>query len=452
MSSASRLALSFAGAALAMPAAAAAQQDAASTQRSWQQLFNGVDLTGWTPKIRGYELGDNHADTFRVVDGVLTVSYDGYEGPFAGRFGHLFCAAEYSNYRLRVEYRFVGDQVDGGAGWALRNSGLMLHGQPPETMAKDQDFPVSIEVQLLGGAATGERPTANLCTPGTNVVRDGALWTSHCWNSDSPTFRGEQWVTVEVEIRGDTIRHLVGGDTVMTYDDPQLDPRDGDAKKLLADGRDKALRHGTISLQSESHPVEFRKVELLELEQPGPWIAPLADALADRFETNGNWKLVDGVVALEPRDGESGWQRYDDYLWLNGAFGDFEASFDYRLQEGGNSGFYFHVGDRSSPVASGVEVQLYATPVDRQELTDHDAGGIIPGGPPTRNAAMSAGQWNRMHVLCERGEVQVTLNGKLVHTMPLDHERIADRPRTGAIGFQDHGLPIEVRGLRIREL
>ena len=232
----------------------------------WIQLFNGKDLTGWKVKIKGHEAGDNYGNTFRVEDGVLKVCYDPdkYE-KFGGKFGHIFYEKPFSNYRLRVEYRFVGKQVAGGAGWARRNSGIMIHGQSPKSMRKDQNFPVSIEVQLLGGLGKGKRPTANLCTPGTNVVMDGKLFTRHCTSSKSETYHGEQWVSVEVEVRGNTIKHFVGGKPVLTYTDPQLDEKDGDAKKLIKAGQKKMLTGGTISLQSESHPVEFRKVELLKL-------------------------------------------------------------------------------------------------------------------------------------------------------------------------------------------
>jgi len=438
--------------AIGLTGVTAAQEDAALHKQEWIQLFNGRDLTGWTPKIVGYDLGENFGDTFRVVDGLLTVSYEHYDA-FDGRFGHLFYETEFGNYRLRAEYRFIGDQVKGGPGWAFRNSGLMLHGQKPESMGKDQDFPASIEVQLLGGREKGKRATANLCTPGTNVVRNGKLWTRHCLDSNSETYRGDDWVTVEVEVRGDTIRHLIDGNTVLAYEQPQLDPRDGDAKKLLADGRDKSLRRGTISLQSESHAIQFRKVEILEIEEPGPWATPLAaEALSAHCQTSGNWTLADGVAKLTPSEGQSGWQRYDHYLWLEGEYADFEAEFEYRLEKRGNSGFYFHVGDRSQPVATGVEVQLYATSPDKKRLTDHDAGGIIPGGPPSENAASPAGQWNHMHVVCEGGMIRVTLNGRLVQTMPLDHDKIADRPRLGAIGFQDHSMPLELRHWRVRSL
>ena len=228
-------------------------------------MFNGRDLDGWRVKITGYELDDNFAKTFRVEDGVLKVSYDGYER-FDGKFGHLFYETPYSHYVLRLEYRFVGEQAPGGPGWAYRNSGIMIHGQSPESLRKDQQFPVSIEVQLLGGRETGERPTGNLCTPGTHVVMDGRLVTRHCTNSSSKTYRGDQWVTAEVEVRGnDSIKHVINGETVLEYTQPQLDESDADARKLIRDGR-KMLDGGSISLQAESHPVEFRKIEIRRLE------------------------------------------------------------------------------------------------------------------------------------------------------------------------------------------
>jgi hypothetical protein len=233
---------------LAVCAAAIAQE---GKDEGYIALFNGKDLKDWQVKIKGYALGENYGNTFRVEDGVLKVSYDQYP-EFGDRYGHLFYKHPFTNYRLRIEYRFVGEQAKGGAGWAFRNSGVMIHGQKPETMRKDQEFPVSIEVQFLGGRGTGERPTANLCTPGTD--------------STSKTYHGDQWVTVEVEVRGNTIKHIIDGETVLSYNDPQLDPKDPDAKAMLDAGAPKLLTGGTISLQSESHPVEFRRVELLELK------------------------------------------------------------------------------------------------------------------------------------------------------------------------------------------
>lgn len=233
----------------------------------WISLFNGRNLDGWIPKIAGYELGDNFADTFRVEDGVMKVSYDQYD-KFDGKFGHIFYKDKFSHYRLRVEYRFVGEQAPGGPGWAFRNSGIMFHCQPPESMSKDQSFPVSIEVQMLGGDGTNKRSTGNLCTPGTNVVMEDKLITQHCINSTSETYHGDQWVTLEVEVHGNgLIKHIINGQVVLEYEKPQLDETDANAKELIAAGADKMLTEGYISLQAESHPVEFRSVEILLLDE-----------------------------------------------------------------------------------------------------------------------------------------------------------------------------------------
>ena len=234
-------------------------------REDWVQLFNGKDLEGWTPKIRGHALGENFGNTFRVVDGAMQTGYEAY-GPFDERFGHIFYERPYSYYRLAVEYRFVGEQAEGGPGWAVRNSGLMLHSQSPASMGVDQNFPVSIEIQLLGGADEGERTTANLCTPGTHVVRDGRLLTRHCTPSASKTYRGNQWVRTEILVLGGAVfRHYVEGDLVLEYELPQIGGRNvtGHDPAVLAQG--KLLDGGYISLQSESHPIEFRKIELLDL-------------------------------------------------------------------------------------------------------------------------------------------------------------------------------------------
>ncbi|SMO91151.1 3-keto-disaccharide hydrolase [Fodinibius sediminis] len=244
-----------------------AEENSAASDSSgeWITLFNGKNLDGWTPKFTGYETGVNYNNTFRVEDGLLTVSYSEWD-EFNGEFGHLFYKDSFSNYRIRAEYRFIGEQVKGGEGWAIRNNGLMLHGQQPETMARDQEFPVSIEVQLLGGNGKDARSTANLCTPGTNVIMAGELFTPHCTNSNSKTYHGDQWVTVEVEVRGSQIiKHYVNGELVMDYTDPQYDKRDVTAQPLIK-GNDLLIDRGTISIQAESHPTQFRKIEVLPLD------------------------------------------------------------------------------------------------------------------------------------------------------------------------------------------
>lgn len=251
----------------AEPNPEASEESSAPEEPQWVQLFDGESLDGWHVKIKGHDLDDNFANTFRVEDGVMKVAYDGYES-FDGRFGHIFHEQEFTSYDLRIEYRFVGEQVPGGPGWAFRNSGVMLHGQSPQSMGKDQNFPASIEAQFLGGVTDGdERTTSNLCTPGTNVEMDGELVTRHCTTSTSKTYRDDVWVTAEFQVRGnESIKHIIDGEVVLEYQRPQLDPRDGDAQKLIEAGADTMLSGGSISLQSESHPIEFRKVEIRAVE------------------------------------------------------------------------------------------------------------------------------------------------------------------------------------------
>lgn len=235
-------------------------------KKGWINLFNGKDLKDWTVKISKHEVGDNFANTFRVEDGKMKVSYDGYD-TFDNQFGHIFYNKPFSYYLLKVEYRFVGEQAKGGEAWATRNSGAMLHGQDPKTMLKDQNFPISIEAQLLGGDGKADRPTGNVCTPGTTIELDNKLFTTHCLNSTSKTYHGEQWVTAEFLVLGDSvIKHIVNKDTVLVYTKPKIgggnvsnfDP------KVKKDGQ--ALTGGYISLQSESHPIEFKSVQLFDLQ------------------------------------------------------------------------------------------------------------------------------------------------------------------------------------------
>lgn len=233
----------------------------------WRPLFNGKNLDGWSVKITGYPLHENFGNTFRVENGVLKVSYDQYQNKFNNRFGHIFYKEKFSHYRLRVEYRFTGEQCQGAPDWALRNSGVMIHSQSPRSMALGQAFPVSIEVQFLGGDGKNERHTGNLCTPGTNVVMHDSLETQHCIDSSSPTFHGEQWVTAEVEVHGNgRVQHFINGKLVLEYEKPQLDERDADARRLIKDGK-LMLREGYLALQAESHPIEFRKVEIMVLPE-----------------------------------------------------------------------------------------------------------------------------------------------------------------------------------------
>lgn len=227
----------------------------------WQLIFNGRNLDSWVVKLAHHDVGDNYAETFRVENGVIRVMYDKY-GDFGARFGHLFYKQELSHYVLALEYRFFGDQARGGPSYARLNSGVMMHSQAPDTILKDQDWPISVEAQFLAGGRT----TMNVCTPGTEIFMKGAMVRAHCTNSSSRIYGNDEWVAVEVEVLGsERIRHLIGGQTVLQYERPSIGGgvANGFDPAIKKDGT--ILERGYIGLQAESQPVEFRNVRLLNL-------------------------------------------------------------------------------------------------------------------------------------------------------------------------------------------
>ncbi|WKN43550.1 3-keto-disaccharide hydrolase [Tunicatimonas pelagia] len=242
-------------------------EDDQSLESEWIPLFNGQDVDNWIVKIHHYETGENYGRTFRVADSIIQVRYDEYEGDFNDRFGHLYYEQPYSHFHLKLEYRFVGDLHPGAPAYTLRNSGIMFHSQDPRTMPKEQNWPISVEMQFLGGLGDGKpRPTGNMCSPGTEVVYQGQIDPRHCISSSSETYDGDQWVRAELIVLGDSlITHIINGDTVLQYTQPQIGggvvERFDPAQK--PDG--KLLTEGYIALQSEGQPIDFRNIELRNL-------------------------------------------------------------------------------------------------------------------------------------------------------------------------------------------
>ncbi len=236
------------------------------TKEKWVSLFNGKDINDWLVKIHHHEVGVNFANTFRVEDEMIKVRYDQY-ADFNEQFGHLYYKTPFSFYHLKLEYRFVGEWYKSAPSYTLRNSGVMFHSQDPHSIPKEQDWPISVEFQFLGGLSDGKpRPTGNMCSPGTEIVYNGQIYAGHCLNSTSKTYDGEQWVSAELIVLGDSIvKHIINGDTVLQYSKPQIgggvvaryDP------KIKIDG--KLLSTGFIALQSEGQPIDFRNIQIMDL-------------------------------------------------------------------------------------------------------------------------------------------------------------------------------------------
>lgn len=418
----------------------------------WIQLFNGKDLTGWTPKIRYQEFGKDPRKTFRVEEGVIKVGYENYE-EFGETFGHLFYKTPFSKYRLRVEYRFLGDQLKGGPGWAFRNSGLMLHGQDPKEMTADQDFPNSIEVQLLGGNGEKDRTTMNLCTPGTDVVMNGKLLKKHCISSKSKTYHGDQWVTAEVIVDGSNgLKHIVEGEVVLEYKKPQLD-----------DGT--LLEAGTISLQSESHPCEFRKVELLPLDDDSAASEPQSsEGWVELFDgkTLDGWHIKSGTATYKIDDGcivgTTIKGSPNTFLCSDQTFSDFELKFETKFDQFFNSGCQIRSklkGDKFGGRVYGPQVEIEKSPGQSGFIYGEAAGGWQSPEPKSKDAKISTHShfkndgWNQYRVLAVGRRIQTWINGEQVADLEYDEERYKENSE-GFIGLQVHGVGNKEEPMSVR--
>ena len=229
----------------------------------WKTLFNSKNLKNWQVKIAGYPLGENFGNTFRVENGILQVRYNAYDS-FRSKFGGLYYNKKFTNYRLKVEYRFVGETTVGAPSWGFRDGGVQYHCQSPASLQLTQSFPVCLEYNLHGGNGKDERPVGEICTSGTFVSVNGKRNESNCTlPTVKKTFHGDQWITLEIEVRGDSIRHFVNGEEILRFENPRYNPNHAIAKTFIVNGDDR-VKEGYISLQSNSHPMDFRKIEVME--------------------------------------------------------------------------------------------------------------------------------------------------------------------------------------------
>ncbi|XPF94380.1 3-keto-disaccharide hydrolase [Colwellia sp. RE-S-Sl-9] len=250
-------------------------------QENWLSLFNGKDLTGWDIKFAGLPINENYLETFVVEDNMIRIKYDNYKN-FNNAFGHLYYKTPFSYYKLTFDYRFTGEQMEGGAVWNERNSGVMLHAQSAQSNELTQNFPMSIELQILGGLNDGkERSTGNVCTPGTAVEMNKKVNYKHCIPSASKTYHGDQWVQGEaIVMGGESMVFNIEGETVLSFQKPQFDgafvsksDKDKDWEmagmsrdiEMWKNKSGQLLSEGYIALQAESHAVDFKNIKLLNL-------------------------------------------------------------------------------------------------------------------------------------------------------------------------------------------
>jgi hypothetical protein len=236
------------------------------SKAGWVKLFNGRDLNDWIVKVHHHDVGVNFGNTFRAEEGMIKVRYDEY-GDFNDQFSHLYYKKPYSHFHLKLEYRFVGELQRGAPEYTLLNSGVMFHSQDPNTILKEQNWPISVEMQFLAGLGDGNpRPTGNMCSPGTEIVFQGEIYKDHCLNSTSKTFNKDEWVRAELVVLGDSlVSHIINGDTVLQYSQPTMGGGVVQGYDSAIWHVGKALTSGYIGLQSEGQPIDFRNIELMDL-------------------------------------------------------------------------------------------------------------------------------------------------------------------------------------------
>jgi hypothetical protein len=243
-------------------------QGATKKYGEWHSIFNGKNLNGWIPKVTGYKVGENPLSGFRVEDGILKVDYSDF-GAFNGRFGHLFYKEKLSSFMLHLEYRFVGELLPDAPSYCIRNSGVMVCSQSPQSMDITENWPVSIEVQLLGCTDTLKQTTGNICTPGTTISYNGVPTDEHYIGANSDYYYNGEWVSLDIIVySGKEIINIINGDTVLVTSEPKVGGFLLPGSYPVPEGT--LLKDGYIALQAEGQPVDFRNIKLKVLNDDVP--------------------------------------------------------------------------------------------------------------------------------------------------------------------------------------
>lgn len=399
-----------------LTAAASQEVPAAVPDAGWVSLFDGETLTGWTLR--------NGTASYRVEDGaVVGRTTEGSPNSF------LCTDRGYSDFELLFEVR-VDDRL---------NSGVQIRSQTRGGPRGRVNGPqVEVEASGAKGADAGYL----------YAEAAGGWMTPQAQRIPHRHFEDGEWNAYRVLAEGARIRTWVNGQAV---------------SDLVHEGMYASHPRGFIGLQVHgvgrgAGPLEvsWRNIRLREVrdEQSG-WRSLYNGKDLKGWKTTGNWiPEEDGVLAIHPRPGEEGWQRYGAYLWTEAVFDDFILDVEYAYPPGGNSGLFFRVGDPADPVHTGIEAQILDSSKKKGAMGPHDHGGIIGTIGASSNQSRPPGEWNRMIIIARGGHLQVELNGREIVTLKLKGSALEDRPLSGAIGLQDHGQPnhLQFRKLWIKEL
>jgi len=387
--------------------AACAPAKEKTSSSTFTPLFDGKTLKGWHPLPGG---------TWEVKDGVIL----GTSAKSERRHGLLMSDKEYADFVVRFKFLVVkGD------------SGFYFRSEPVKHAVGVNGFQVEVDnSKEVGGLyETGGR--AWVKKPDPAVIKK--IYKPGEWNQGSIAAIGRNVVV-----------RLNGTKTVELINDR------GRTKGHFA-----MQLHGGMDMEVMFKDIEVRPASPAELAaaSDGKDFKPMFNGKdLTGWQTTGNWIVEkDGSIALKPRPGERGWQRYGAYLTTDRKYKDFIIDLEFKFVKGGNSGVFLRVDDPKSHVNTGFEVQILDTH-GKKNPGHHDCGGVIRTTGPSKNMVKPAGQWNRYTISCIGPQLNVVLNGEQIIDIDLSKSPMKNRPLTGYIGFQDEAKFVWYRNVRIKEL
>ncbi|MFC3833238.1 MULTISPECIES: 3-keto-disaccharide hydrolase [Deinococcus] len=458
-------------AAPATPAPTPAPAAPLQPQTAWAPLFNGRDLGGWMTWLPSTGAGRDPAGIFRVQDGelrVLQVEDTGAERDF----GYVATTAPYTDYRLRLQYRW-GKTTFAPRKDLPRDAGILYHLTGPDTI-----WPSSMEFQIMEGN-TGDLWAINGTNLSTTVSSgsDGDPRYDPFGEALTTQFPAESYKRVqratdvpENASGWNDVELIVSGDEAVQVVDGQVTSRVTGIR--APDGS--ALRSGRIALQAEGAEVTYRNIDL----RPLAYLAPPTGAtvlLASGADSAAAWQSRSGGAADWPVQGgrmtvrstaKPGDAASSNDLRSAETFGDMHLHLEFKVpvtrgglpeQERGNSGVYLQ---------GRYEVQIldsYGQPPTGQD----DLGAVYGQHAPAVNAALPSGAWQSYDIefRAARWEgtqktadarVTVYLNGEKVQDdVALSGSTLLGEPEAasdGPVVLQDHGSEVQFRNIWVAPL
>lgn len=204
--------------------------------------------------------------------------------------------------------------------------------------------------------------------------------------------------------------------------------------------------------------------ELTAKEKADGWILLFDGSLK-------GWKTSSGQPSRTPvEDGSINPHKCGGYMMIHEKkWDDFVFACDFKISKGCNSGIFVRTSSLEPRPGKDVGYNGIEVAIDDTSGTGyHDTGALYDLVKPNKAMRKPVGEWNHIVITCKGSQIEVELNGEIVTRADLDQWTKAylrpdgskhkfdiaykDHPRTGYIGFQDHGAPCWFKNVKIKPL